>query len=347
MQQSKIEKIYEAIVNGQPLTIQALTQIDLTSEDIRNLVEQKILKQITPNKFELSSIRNLYNYGVKLLLLRDFKYAYQCFLKCFELDNLNRDYCLQVMLCELRLGKIAQAFEHFPHLEQISEEKDIYDNNLYLYLFNLLTKCPEEYVERVKDMDYDSYLFPADIRVPFKEEQNNIRQSITKNKVKNALRIQNNIIASKPRYSVSDEVLKELIIRLINLESRFKSQILEFAKNKDYHRIISFLYTKSRKRYLTNVETFIRLICESIINISENRVVPPTMVDNTDEIYIAITGNNFELALTLEKMRLKHYEQNPNESVVYILLTQINELIYELEQLNLELKEQTKTFVKM
>jgi len=218
---------------------------------------------------------------------------------------------------------------------------------LYLYLFNLLTKCPEEYVERVKDMDYDSYLFPADIRVPFKEEQNNIRQSITKNKVKNALRIQNNIIASKPRYSVSDEVLKELIIRLINLESRFKSQILEFAKNKDYHRIISFLYTKSRKRYLTNVETFIRLICESIINISENRVVPPTMVDNTDEIYIAITGNNFELALTLEKMRLKHYEQNPNESVVYILLTQINELIYELEQLNLELKEQTKTFVKM
>jgi len=346
MEQVKIEIIYQIIINELPLNTQTLIEYGFTSAEIECLIDKNVLKQIDINKYELSTIKGLYNYGVKLCLLRNSKAAYQCFSKCFQLDSSNREVCLQLMLSGVRLGRAADALELFKHLEQISEEKDCYDNNLYLYIFNLLTKCPEEHSERLKSMDYDSYLFPPTSDVPFKDEQNYIRQSITKNKIKNALRLQNDLISKKRQYSVSDELLKEFIISLINLENKFKTQLLVFAKTKNYNAIISFLDTKSKKRYLTNGETFAYLICKAIINISETHVVPPSVVDNTRNIYMAIRGNNFALALKLEKALLKQYNQALNENIVYILLSQINELISELKQPNLEPQETSKTLTK-
>ena len=347
MEKSIMERLYQIIIKGLPLTIKNLLEHDLTQEDIKNLIDKNIIKQIECDEFQLLDLESLYNHGIKLFLTKRPKDAPICFSKCFELDSSNRKYCLQLMYHHLRLGQIAAAFEYFPHLEQISEEKDIYDNDLYLYLFNMLTKCPEEYRERVRNMDYDSFLFPYDMQIPFKKEQNHIRQLIAKNKLKKALYMHNNIIAKNPRYSVSNEILKEFIIRLINLEIKFKENILNFVKNKNYHAVISFLDTKSKKRYLTNEETFVYLISKAIIEISDSRIVPPVIDEDTNNLYTAIKGNNYELALEIEVRTLKDYGQNIEENVVFILLTQINELIYGLDQSKQEPQELPKTYTKI
>lgn len=344
MEQSKIEIIYQIIIKRLPLTTQVLMEHNLTQEDIAKLIEENMIKQLDTNKFELLETQGLYNYGIKLFLSRNAKSAYQCFLKCFELDNSNRECCMQLMLLQLKLGQISKAFEYFPYLDNISEEKDVYDNNLYLYLFNLLTRCPEEYVTRLQNIDYDSFLYPRDIKVPFKGDHNSIRQLIIKNKMKKALHLQNNIIAKKIKYSVADEMLKELIIRVVNLEYRFKNQLLEFAQSGNYQSIVSFLTTKSKKRYLTNEETYTYLISKSMIEMLTTETIPPLTNANPNNVYEAISGNNFAQALHLETEILQFYKHNPDENLVYILLSQINELISQLNQHSQETP--AKTFIK-
>lgn len=345
MEKDKIEIIYQIISNALPLNKQTLLGNGFTEEEINFLIDSGFFKTIANDNYTLSSIKELYNYGVKLYIVRKPKQAQECFLKCFEIDSSDREVCLQLMYMNLRMGNIEKVLVLFKHLEKISTDLDCYDNNLYLYLLNLITRCPEEYAERLENLDYKSILIPENTDIPFQKEQNYIRQAMIRNKSRNSLQLQNDLIAKKKLYSSADQFLKELTIRVINVEQKFKNKILELAKDRKHRAIISFFDTKSKKRRLTNAENYAYLISQAIINISSTGVIPPITNNNPQNLYHAIKGNNFAFALNLEKEILSFYRKNMDENTVYILLSQINQLIYKLEPSDIEIEEEPKTLI--
>lgn len=332
------EQLYELVINKFPLNIESLKKNGFTEEEINTLLEQNIIKMTSSEEFQIINVSDLYAYGVKLLIYRNYRSAYLCFEKCHELDKSNRDVCLQLLLMKAKLGHFKQVFEIFEDLEEATEEKDRYDNNLYLYIFNLLTTCPEKYHQRLEELDYDSILIPHDSDILNIGYENRIRQSIMKSKPKYALKLLNDKLAQNRKYSIKDELLKTLTLKVIQADEQFKQKLLELAQNKQYNAILSFIESKTSKRYLSNEETYIKIITETILEIQKTHVIPIPTVYYTDHIYDAIIGNNFKLALELEKRFVRTNSKNRNDDVVYFLLLEINKIILEIQKEDLTQK---------
>ena len=338
MDKEKLEKLYDLIINNSTITYNLLLKNDFTQDEIDYLLQHNILKIIDSDTLEIVNITDFYAYGVKLLIYREYRKAYVCFEKCHKLDKSNRDVCLQLLLMKVRLGHFKQVFEIFDDLEEITLESERHDNNLYLYMFNLLTTCPEKYQQRIEEMDYDSILIPIDSDIQNIGYENRIRQAIMKSKPKYALKLLNDKLSEHKKYSICDEFLKTLILRVIKASENFKEKLLELAHNKQYNAILSFLSSKASKRYLSNEEVYTKLIAEAILEIQTTGIIPIPTIYYTDYIYEAIIGDNFKLALELEKNFINSNKKDKNADVVYFLLLEINKLILEIQKEDLTQK---------
>ena len=110
MEQSKIELIYQIITKKLPLTNQTLIDNGFSKEEIECLLEQKILECVSSSEYKLSDVKGLYNYAVKLSFLGKIKDAYLSFLKCYELDNNNKEACLQLILYAVKIDHYNEVF---------------------------------------------------------------------------------------------------------------------------------------------------------------------------------------------------------------------------------------------
>lgn len=343
MGKERLELLYKLVIENKNLSFQILKNNGFSEEEIKIFLEQGILEKTT-TEYKLTSTSGLYRYAVKLIFSGNPKIAYSAFLKCFELDSQNREYCIQLILFAVKNNQYNQAFELFNQLEKISGPNDQYDNNFYLYLLSLLTGCPEEYVSQLDSIDFDSVQIPYNSDILNKQQTNNVRQAIMRNQYKHALHIQNELIALKRIYSPKDELLKELIIQVIRSQEKFENQLLEFVKKQDYRAIISFIETRRKKRYLSNEETYILLLSKTLKNVIETNVLPPITINSTQYIYDAIIGNNYKLAEKLEDRFIRHTRIKTSDEIIKILLSEINQKILEISQKDLQPSEGPKSF---
>lgn len=331
MTESRIKTICELIIQGIPLTKPVLIQNGITALEIDEMIEEGILKIINNDLYELYSLYELYYYGVELLSEKEVKKANMCFKLCHQLNPNNRTFLLQLFCKSLKLHDYKMAFERFSKLEQINPEKYEADNNLYLYLLNMLTPCPKEYEEKLYSLDYDSILIPISNQEYYKAETNNIRHLIMKNKYNSALRLLS-IIIHRDKYStVEQEVLKELLQQVNDVDKEFRLSLLKSAKEEKYRDICMVLLTISHQRYLSNTETYIYMITKTIISILKNNVVPETTITETECIYEAIKGNHFSLAQSIND-RILNVKYPPLENqIINILLIKLNKLIFDIK----------------
>lgn len=340
MDKSKIELIYEIIIQGLPLTKNTLIEYGLTEDEINWILEEGILIKTESNEYKLCCIYEFYYYGLKLITRREVKKANICFRICYKLKPNDRVFLLQELLSALKLGHYVQVFEKFSIMEKIESEKYQIDNNLYLYLLSMLTSCPEEYQERLYNLEYDSVLLPENSQEYNKKRINDIRHSIMKNKFGYALEILNSMMIDEPIRIIEQELLKELILQVMRAETKFKLKLLSLAQEKNYKMIVSYLKTKSKKRYLSNKETYIYLISKAILDVLAFKSAKEVTVRKTKYIYEAIKGNNFELASRINNIIIRR-ENNPlDNQIMTILLRDLNELIRNLKPAEEEIKEE-------
>ena len=335
MKKNKIELICEIIIKGLPLTEETLFNNGLTISEINELLEEQLLF-IEGNTYKLYSLYELFYYGIKLLSQHEHNKAKICFDICYRLEPNNRDFALQLFLSSLKLGDYKIAAERFSIMEKIKSQKNITENNLYLYLLSIITSCPKEYEERLSNIDYDSVLLPANSNEYHKEQINNIGHAVMKNKFEYALEILNTTRAKEPFRLVNQEVLRELLIQVINHERKFYNNILYFANNQRYPVIMSFIENKHKKRYLSNNDVYIYILTSSLNKIINTKEIPEITIFKTKFIYEALKGNNFLLARKINNKMLKREAQNVENEIIKILLKDLNQLIYNIK------KEQTE-----
>ena len=230
MEDTRIELICELIIKGIPLTKPMLINYGIQESEIEEMLDEGILKPINQDLYELYSLYELYYYGVKLLSEKEIRKANICFKICHQLNPNNRLFLLQLFYKSIKLYDYKTVLERLSKLEKIEPEKHEHDNNLYLYLLNMLTTLPSEYEEKLYSMDYDSILIPRDSQEYHKEEMNNIRHLIMKNKYNSALKLIIRIIAEDKYSTIEQEILKELLQRVIEKNKAFKLSLLKNGK---------------------------------------------------------------------------------------------------------------------
>ncbi len=305
MENKELELIYEMIIKGETLNNNTLNKY-FSNEEINKLLEDNLLYSVG-NEYKLTSSNGLYKYGTKILLTRNQRKAYTCFEKCIELDNQNRNAYLELILLAVKKSDYNKVVELFNIMDKINFEENKYNNNLYLHLLNRLTSIPAEYKERLNNIT-DNILIPNNDDNETLRKQNNIRYAILHSKCSYAIGLLNDLMAENNyAYDVEMALLKGLLSQVATQEKRLKFNLLTCARRKEYSKIISLLEEVKKRRYLTNQETYVYMLTTTIMNIIETKTIPTSTTYKYEniQIYDAIKGNNFKLALEREKDLIK------------------------------------------
>jgi len=339
----KREIIYEIIIVGLPLTKEVLKLYYFTDEEIKTLVDNDVLKEVNSQKYCLNDTEGLYRYGIKQLSLNHAKYANECFRRCYQLNPNDRKSCLQLIIIELKKRNYYAVYKMLESLDMIDPEKYQKENDLYLYLLNIIARCDVNKRERVCNIKLEDILELDDENDFDKLDENNIKDYIMNEKYKIGLKFLNDLIARKEVYVTKYMFLKELIIQIIIKEQILKGKMLDAVRNKNYNFIINCIERKISDKAIIDkndengilnklnpVDKKIYLITKALIKIKQDRVIPQIEKDFPATLDEAIAMNNFEMAKKINISYLKYRERVFEEDIVYLLLEDINNTIKEI-----------------
>lgn len=329
--EENLNRLYEGIVNGNELTTKELNSYGFNSKDLADLIEQGSLERVKRGYYSFKLIDELFYYGKKLIAVKEYDKATECFKKCYELDSKNFGACFQLFLRSISKKDYESAFKYF---EVISDTENQYysaDNNFYLYLLSIITDIPDKHKE------YARYLKIEDIRVDFNDkryqdipQQNKIRIAALRRKFSYALKQLKDLIAQHGSLTVQDIITRTLLYQAVEVETISKNNLIELVKNKTYEEIVDYLETKQKRHNLSLIDSYTLKLVNEIINLQETQQIPQKTVFQSEKLFEAIDGNNFELALSLSKNYNTKNNINNFENTINLLLTDICDMIKQI-----------------
>lgn len=326
----EIKLIYDLVINGFVLKEKLLKSYGIEKDYLEQLVSNGILQKIDNEQYQISSVDSLYKYGLELLFNKNYHESLMCFEKCHQLKPENMKYCLQLFLAALKQRNYPKAYNMLHTIKQIEPEKYAKDNNLYLYLLNIIYACNEEYKEELVNFDIDDLLLDTcDSNEQIRE--NLIRKTIVLNDYEYAMDLLNEAMYYEGKYIIKTQIIRELLYHILVSSRIFNRTLLNLAKDRDYEEIIKILENKSKTIYLSSYETYTLMLAREILNISKTRKIPQATVFETKEFYESLKGNNFYLAEKLNNEHAKEKNLRKSRDAVSVLLTRINELILDIE----------------
>lgn len=328
MEEKRLETIYSLLMDGMVLTHNLLIEKGLSQEDINILIQEKHIAPVKDNKYILVSVDKFRRYGVALLTKQKIKEANICFRKCYELAPNGKNICLQALLAAVKRYNYPEVFKIYANLETIQPEKNKKNNNLYLYLLSVVTECPQEYQEKLIDIEYSDLMLP---NTAGNKIENEIRKAIYQNKYTYAYQLINENI-SQDVYSVKFELIKALLDQAIDHEKEHKSNLLDLAKKEKYSEILNILRTRQQLRRLGSLETYILLITDAINTIQKTNYIPTPTIKTSHSMYDALIGHNYELALEIDNQYIEYTKGRKETNIVNILLVKLNMLIQSIQQ---------------
>ena len=326
--EENLNKLYNGVVSGNELTTKELNSYGFNSKDLSELIEQGSLERIKRGYYSFQSIDDLFYYGKKLIAEKEYEKATECFKKCYELDHNHSGACFQLFLRCISKKDYETAFEYFDVLAETDNPYYSADSNFYLYLLSIITDVPEKHKE------YARYLKMEDIRVDFHDkryqdipQQNKIRIAVLQRKFPYALKQLKDLTAQHGSLTVQDIITRTLLFQAVEAETISKNTLLDLAKNKSYEDIVDYLEEKQRRHNLSLTDSYTLKLVNEIINILETKKVPEKTIFQSEKLFEAIDGNNYELALSLSESYNSKNNINSSENTINLLLLDICSLI--------------------
>jgi len=328
-----LNKLYEGIINEHELTTKELNSYGFHSKDISDLIEQRIIERVKRGHYSFLATNNLYYYGKKLLGSKESEKADICFKKCYELDHTHIGTCFQLFIRSIKAEDYDKAFEYFETLFNTDNKYYKADSNLYLYLLSIISDIPEKYKE------YTRYLTLEDIKVDSQDKrykdiplQNKIRQSILQRKIPYAIKQHNDLVAQNKSNTVQDMIIRILMYQALEQEKEKNNTIISLIKEQRYEELQSFLKNKQKKYNLSLLDKYTLILTEDLLNIKESNIIPEKKIVNSENMFDAIDGYDYKLALKLNKIySIKNNfleEKNP----ILLLLNDVCNMIDKIKQ---------------
>lgn len=326
--EEKIEILYQILIDGLDLTNETLKAYGLTDEKINTLINKKYLQPTKEGIYKLTKIDSFRRYGIRLLLEENDRIkANICFKKCYEMAPNSRDICLQMLDTAVRMRDFEYAFKVFENLEKFHSNRNPVDkanNNLYLYLLSFITRVPEKYIDKVKQIKSEDYMLPNSRCNNF--ENKKVRRSIRNDNFTYAYTQLNDHVAHIHDYSIRFELIRILLYKTIDRQKQLKKELLAYTKDKQYQKIFSILENIEKYRNLTKYEKRILKITREILNISNGKNLSLPTSDEANNLDEALANNNFDLAFKLNRSFLEKNKITTTEDTIDILLLSLKEL---------------------
>lgn len=298
-------KIFNIMLEGKELTTKELNGLGLKSKDLKDSIENGILVRVKKGFYSLKTVDDLFYYGKQLIAQKEYDKATQCFEKCFEIDSTHNGACFQLFLRCIEEENYDKAFEYFNIFYDNDNKFYNVDNNFYLYLLNMVTTIPENYRQYAKFLKYpDIRVDKEDKRYYDIAKQNKIRLSALNKKFVLALKQVNEYIEEKGSISIQDMVIKLLLNKVMNVYRQNNNYVLNLIKQKEYQKIVDF-YEKMEERYdLSISDEYALILAKELLKLKYSKSIPKVQIYDTDDLFVAIDGKNYELALALTNGRV-------------------------------------------
>lgn len=331
--EENLNKMFDGIIkiNGKELTTQELNSYGFNSRDLLNLIENGFLKKVKRGYYSFVPIDDLFRYGKRLNELREYDKATACFKKCYELNPNHIGACFRLFLQAIQLKDYPTAFNYFERLYKSDNKYYQNDNNFYLYLLSMITELPEQHKKFIK------YIKLENVRVDFSDKRyGNVNYINKANKVIISSLNQRFYLAYKQLLELSqqsgnlsarDVVIKTLLSQAIETQKNVRNNIALGVVAKMYEEIVVYLLKIQNQHHLSEVDECILMLAKNISEIKETDIFPKPQIGATNNLFEAIKGKNYELALSLSKDYNKIYEVNDNNNILFMLLRDITELI--------------------
>ena len=329
-----LKKIYYLLLKEIPLTKENLNNASITDEQINMLLENGFIYQTKYGTYNISSVNKLFLYGKQNLLAGNKKIAHECFELCYKLKPKHRDTCLQMLYHAVLNQQYDKAYKFLYELENISTNEHLRkEYKIYLYLLSQVSEVPEHYQEKLEAINDNSNLLIHKKPKPFQKQDNKVMELILKRKYKFAIENLNTFLAEDFDYMIHRLIIKNLLCKIIDIDSKQKKELLELVKKRHYREIVTMLEELSLLRDLKIDEANILEVTKIIIGLFETGDIPETIENNAETLTEAIYNHDYEKALEIETKFLITKGLSLSESAIYALLTELNQLSRNIKRL--------------
>lgn len=322
--EENLNKLYEGVLDSVELTTKELNSFGFNSKDLNDLIEQGKIIRVKRGLYSFKSVDELFYYGKKLIAQKEYDKATQCFQKCFEIDPTHTGVSFQLFLRCIQNKDYKKAFEYFDIFYNHENEFYNADSNFYLYLLSMITPLPENYRE------YAKFLKLEDFKVDLKDKryndiykQNKIRLSALNQRFTLAAKQLNETIQEKGSFNVQDILIRILLTQAIEVQIQNKNIVIDLIKQKKYEDIIEFYEKMESFHHLGMADTYTLILTNDLLSIIRTKNIPQKRVFSTEDLFEAIDGKNFELALSLVTIKNQKYNVNNEDNVIALLLDEI------------------------
>lgn len=318
--EENLTEMYDTVIKGETLTTKNLMRCGFNFYDITKLIDGKhVLKKVGRGHHELHSIDELFCYGKRLMLQGEIEKAKSCFLKCYDLDSQNLEVCRYLFLILIKEENYKEAFLYFDCLYNTN----IQDCNFYLYLLNRITKVPEKHREYAKFLNFD------DVKIIDGEDadiQNEIRSMVvTKQLFSRSIKLLNGLNNDQEQVFINNMITKTLLSQAANVQKVESEKLKNLFLDCQYQEMIDLLKAKDYR--LRIYDEYLLKLVESLQQIIEKKEFPQIKIHKTNNVFKAIDGFHYSLALSLCKESNKKNGIDKENSLLYLLLEQINNWI--------------------
>lgn len=304
---NNLKELFENILINNDISTIEIYCLQMNQYDISKLINNNLITRVKRGSYSVTG-ENLFNFCQLLINNKDYDLAYKYLLKCIELDYNYIDKFYNVFCDNILNNNIDLVCLYFDVLSYY--ENDYISNiNLYMYLLSFIVNIPDKYKGYIKNLELDDLI-----------DDNNIDNNIIKNIYFTKF---NQSFSSLNDNNKDNQVLKTLLARNINVDRNNRLNILDLVKEKKFNELKDYLDNKEKTYNLTLLDSKVYLLLDSLFYIISSGKIPKVEIDNTNNIFKAIDGNNYKLALSLsnEYNKINNFDNDSN--VIYLLLIEI------------------------
>lgn len=304
---NNLKELFENILINNDISTIEIYCLQMNQYDISKLINNNLITRVKRGSYSVTC-ENLFNFCQLLINNKDYDLAYKYLLKCIELDYNYIDKFYNVFCDNILNNNIDLVCLYFDVLSYY--ENDYISNiNLYMYLLSFIVNIPDKYKGYIKNLELDDLI-----------DDNNIDNNIIKNIYFTKF---NQSFSSLNDNNKDNQVLKTLLARNINVDRNNRLNILNLVKENKYKELKDYLKNKENTYNLTLLDSKVYLLLDSLFYIISSGKIPKVEIDNTNNIFKAIDGNNYKLALSLSNEYNKINNIDNDSNVIYLLLKEI------------------------
>jgi hypothetical protein len=321
-----LERVFYILKKRKRISKNKLYECGVSDDFLKQLIDNEILTPINDHEYKIDSVDETFYYAKYLLEEKKYSLANAIFTCCYVTDPTNFNVNYQLFYRALKQNNNDNVFKHFDVVYETLKENDREaDANYYLYLLGTLFGVPEKYIGTFNDLEIEDILL--DEVDGFSMYENSLRKEVFSNSYFDVNKmLDERFEGDREDLSFEDMVEKELLLKWLVKNRNFNKMIVSYLNEDKIREVKSLLDSEDEKRFLTITNQHLLKLVNSYLTIEETGVVVEPKY-NGDNVFEAINGNNYELAIKLVE---KHMEDHHIEktSLLLVMLKKITKLIY-------------------